>query len=166
MMKVSEQLEAAFQASQRIDAVRWNPAEQAIERLIPEIKAMEERLEAAEAHVMNLLARIFRDGGHRAYTFATLAEAVEQADIEAAQYIVGYSAAIARAEAAERMNGELRDQIAEAVRIMQSMLGKRAPNGGCSMCGFMDTHYHGCPGGDAKSFIYVIQSASQKGENQ
>lgn len=87
---------------------------------------LEERIRAADQRTGNLLARIFRDGGQRAATFATLDEACAQADTEAAEFIVGHDNLAARVEAAEERIRELTLNRDAAESFAQSQMAENA----------------------------------------
>lgn len=75
--RISEALRAAY-----IAGMRYHDWE-----LEQRHAAARQSWEAERAHLDNLLARIFRDGGQQQTEFATIAEAVEAADKLCAKYI-------------------------------------------------------------------------------
>ena len=66
------------------------------------------------AHVRNLLARIFRDGGERAASFESIDKAVEEADREAAEMIAHAS------EMVSNLVDDLRDARAQLATVDQA----------------------------------------------
>jgi hypothetical protein len=74
---------------------------------------------ANEQHLVNLLARIFRDGGQRQAAFPTLSEAVEAADTLCADYIATAAASAAGVTELERDAADImRSEVRHHMRTM------------------------------------------------